>query len=834
MPTHSEPEFIARYRKRDMKPQYLWEHLLAVSAMTGQFASKVGLKDTGTLLGLTHDFGKATLEFNEYLKYESGLLDTHCFDVTGGKLDHSTAGAQVLYAAFLQPDGTTTLAADILALTVASHHGFMDALTPDGQDAFTKRLAKGESETRKQEALSSLSSDIEIRLQELLHKDINRELTDFLHRSIGKDKRYTQKEAHFNLALIVRFLLSCLIDADRIDAADAEIPENRERRQYGKHADWNSLIEHLENHIRGFKIRYEIDWLRNDISKKCLAVAEREQGFFRLTVPTGGGKTLASLRFALHHAQKHKMQRIIYVIPYTSIIDQNAKSIREALGVDPKDTKIVLEHHSNLMPDQKDKGNDKEGENQEEYNDYKLLAENWDSPIILTTAVQFMETLYGGGTNSCRRMHQLANSVVIFDEIQTLPINLVHLFNLGVKFLVNACQSSVMLCTATQPLLHEVEPDARALPFDEQREIRVTQEQRRKTLDRVAIFDVTRPSGWDQREIAELAFQECNGEKSVLIIVNTKRDARNIFQYLKTIADTPVYHLSTSMCPAHRLDQLKSITKLLDPKAGQPFILVSTQLIEAGVDVDFDVVIRSLAGIDSIAQAAGRCNRHGSKPYKGRVFIVNSSDENLNRLPSIAVAQEEARRVLGEFERDTEGFFEGHLLSDRALESYFKYYFYTKSGLMDYPVEPKSPVGRRDNLVDLLSTNQKSICAYGTRPNNPKLIRFLNQSFRTATRSFEVIGNTGQGIIVPHGKGQEIINDLCGIFEPNRQFAVLRQAQHYSVNCFSHELETLSTAGALHEVQEGSSLLYIDESHYHDELGLTMEKSNLLTVLTDH
>lgn len=820
----AECQFVARYRKSDMKPQCLWDHLESVAAMTSQFGGKIGLEAAGSLLGLTHDLGKATREFQEYLKYKSGLIDRLSLQLQGAKLDHSTAGAQALYEAFLQPDGTTSLAADLLAITVASHHGFMDALTPDGRDTLSQRLSKGESETRKEQALSSLPPHIKERIRNLVALDINRTLTDCLQRSVegvcGED------EAHFNIGLIVRFLLSCLIDADRIDAADSEQPENRQRRQLGQYTDWDVLIASLEDYISGFQMLTDMDTLRTDVSNKCLAMAKEKRGFFRLTVPTGGGKTLASLRFALHHAKKHELERVIYVIPYTSIIDQNAKSIRRALGVDPRDSRIVLEHHSNLLPDQNSKWEDAKEEAEEEHNDYKLLAENWDSPIILTTMVQFMETFYGAGTNSCRRMHQLASSVIIFDEIQTLPVNLVHLFNLAAKFLVNACNASVMLCTATQPILHEVTPKTRALPFDSKREVRVAKEQRRQTLNRVDLFDVTRPPGWSQREIAELAVAECNGEKSVLIIVNTKQEARNIFRQLQAMAETPVYHLSTSMCPAHRIETLRIITELLDPDQGKPFLLVSTQLIEAGVDVDFDVVIRSLAGIDSIAQSAGRCNRHGRKPFKGRVLIVNSSDENLNKLPSISVAQEAARRVLIDFERDAKNAFQRHLLSDSVLETYFRYHFHEEERRMSYPVDSKSPVGRSDTLVELLARNRKSIYAYGTSPHNPKLSRFLNQSFQTAARSFEVIANSGQGVIVPFDEGRELISDLCGVFEPSKQYDVLRRAQRYSVNCFSHELDTLAKAGGLHEVQESSGIFYVDGSHYHSELGLTLEKSN--------
>ncbi len=537
----------------------------------------------------------------------------------------------------------------------------------------------------------------------------------------------------------------------------------------------------------------------------------------------GTGKTLASLRFALHHARKYSKDRILYVIPYTSIIDQNADSIRRALGIDSSNYDIVLEHHSNLIFLDND---EKNNEVSDEESKHRLLAENWDSPIILTTMVQFLDTIYSSGTNNCRRFHQLANSVIIFDEIQTLSINHIHLFNLAIKFLLNACGVSVMLCTATQPLLHNVEPTPRALPFDFETEIKIPKNQREETLNRVEILNNVRPKGWDYQEIANLALAEQNKGKSVLVIVNTKRDALNIFLNLDTNRD---YHLSTNMCPMHRFDILKEITKKLDN--GEAFVLVSTQLIEAGVDVDFDVVIRSLAGLDSIAQAAGRCNRHGSKAYKGRVYLVNSSKENLNKLPDIAIGKGITERILNEFRADADGYFQGHLLSDPALERYFKYYFYERSNEMDYQVGPNSPARRSDNLVELLGANRKSVKAFSQKASqrhNP----FLRQSFSTAYRIFQAIPHSGHGVIVPFEEGKEIINMLSGSFEPEKQFKILRKAQRFSVNMFKHEILHLSKVGAIHEVQKGSGIYYLDEQYYDGmKLGWTLNKSNPLSTI---
>ncbi len=811
-----EPKFVARYDKSETpNAQCLWDHLENVSYLAGESAKKIGLKSVGQLIGLIHDLGKATKEFKEYLQYNVGITEKLGFKLAGSKLDHATAGAQILYEAFAK-DVHTAFVADILSIACASHHGIIDALSPDGKDVLGLRLTKGEQETRKKQARANLESDIAKSLDRLLNMDLHKQVEGFLTSVQESEDR--DIESYFKISMLVRYLLSCLIDADRTDAASFESGSREIKKKHKKILNWTELIDRFEVYLGSFKIEKEIDQLRKDVSQQCLEAAPMTQGFFRLTVPTGGGKTLASLRFALHHAQKHRLDRIIYVIPYTSIIDQNAERVREALRLDTTDVDVLLEHHSNIIPEK----HGLDDEESEDYARYKLLAENWNSPIILTTMVQFLETLFSHSTNSCRRMHQLANSVIIFDEIQTLPIKMVHLFNLALKFFVSGCNSSVMLCTATQPLLHKLKNPARGLPYNPAQEIRVNQKQKVASLNRVEVLDNTRPSGWSSEELAELALNESDNKKSVLIIVNTKRKAADVYTHLHTSGYSSVFHLSTSMCPAHRIDKLNTIISRLEKK--RPLILVSTQLIEAGVDVDFDVVIRSLAGIDSIAQAAGRCNRHGSKSHKGRVLIINSYEEKLSRLPEILCAQNNTRRLLAEFKADTD-YFQNHLLSDPALDRYFQYYYHARSREMPYLVDYKSPVGRSDNLVDLLSRNDQSVRAYMNNHENQPPNRFLRQSFSTAGRAFEVIPNIGHGILVQYGKGTELINELAASYEPNKQFTILRQAQRYSVNCFRHELEKLAVANALFEAQRESGILYLDERFYHKELGLTDYKS---------
>ena len=341
-----------------------------------------------------------------------------------------------------------------------------------------------------------------------------------------------------------------------------------------------------------------IDALRKQVSESCLSASERPKGVYLLTVPTGGGKTLASLRFALHHAAKWSMDRVIYVSPYTSIIDQNAKVVRDILEPDRTEfASVVLEHHSNLTPVHQTWRS-------------KILSENWDAPVVFTTAVQLLEGLFGSGTRAVRRMHQMARSVLIFDEIQTVPVRCVHLLNSALNFLVEQCGSTVVLCTATQPLLHEVDYGKGALRLSENAEIMRDVPALFAQVRRYETYDRRRPGGWGHDEAAQLAIGETRSAGSCLVVVNTKREALSIFKECRSGAsDIAVSHLSTSMCPAHRMKVLDEIKDRL--ARGAPTICVSTQLIEAGVDISFGSAIRALAGLDSIAQAGGRCNRHG-------------------------------------------------------------------------------------------------------------------------------------------------------------------------------------------------------------------------------
>ena len=817
---------IAHRREADGEFQFLEQHLLAVGQLSARNASKLrlntvdgtrpaSLEDAGEVLGLLHDLGKYSKAFQDYLGSAVGLIDQDADDFVDakqlrGRVDHSTAGAQFIWRKLSQNGPLGLLSGEMLALCIASHHsGLIDCLTPDGEDNFTRRINKPEQSAHLEEALAKIDAAVSNRLTELIAgaslsinlQKIARSILELEHRS-GKSKQIVQ----FKFGLLVRFLFSGLIDADRVDSADFERPHARHLRHYGKYPCWEELTGRLETHLQGFPDTTPVDGLRREVSGHCRLAAARKLGLLTLTVPTGGGKTLASLRFALHHAQEHGLDRVVYVIPFTSIIDQNADVVRRILepvgeGIEPGS--IVLEHHSNLTPD-------------EQTWRAKILSENWDAPVIFTTSVQLLETLFGAGTRGARRMHQLANAVIIFDEAQAVPLRCVHLFNNAINFLVEHCGSSVVLCTATQPLLNTVCAQKGAARFQPKDEIIPDVARLFAALKRVQVCDRHKPGGWTEDEVATLAAKEIGAAGSCLAIVNTTKAAQTLYQTCKQRVDSAIFHLSTRMCPAHRRKVLAEIRERLND--GARVLCVSTQLIEAGVDVDFGGVIRHVAGLDSIAQAAGRCNRNGRRAI-GRVHVINPADERIDRLIDIREGRNIAQRVLDEF-KENPLTFDDDLLGPEAMNRYFDYYFSRRAKEMVYPVSPNAAT-RDDSVLNLLAENSLAVHDYKQhRSSAPPL--HLRQAFMTAAQAFRAIDAPTQGVIVPYGsEGRELVAQLSGAFKPELQFDLLRRAQQFSVNVFAQVFDALQRADAIAQIGEGIGIYRLRPEYYSEEFGLS-------------
>jgi CRISPR-associated endonuclease/helicase Cas3 len=815
------PQQVAHCRKSDSEIQSVRTHLEKVGRLSRNFAGKLDLSEIGELAGLLHDAGKVSEQFQQYIKSATGVLDPDLDDEyvetehLKGKIDHSTAGAQWIWEQLKDSDSVT---AQAIALCIASHHsGLIDCVgageTNFGRQIFARRMRKADSKSNRQEVFEKIPTQIEQRCNEILGTDPD----SFFQRCKKIHQRYkgNQNSLNNHLGLLIRFLFSCLIDADRTDTANFEFPHLENLRGHDSPTDWGEHVNRLEKSISNLKAKHEIDHARAAISLRCKEMALEPQRAFTLSVPTGGGKTWSSLRFALHHAKKHDLDRVLYVIPYTSIIDQNAKATRKILS--DRRRELVLEIHSNLTP------------RKQTYRD-KVLAANWDAPIVFTTMVQFLESLYGGGTRGARRMHQLANSVIIFDEIQSLPIKCVHLFNQAANFLVEQCGSSIVLCTATQPLLHNVDPAKGNLHLETDSEITEQRDKLYAQLKRTIVKDETNSNGWSNVEIADLAVEQTSQSGSCLVITNTKKMARSVFEMIGTrelAADAQLFHLSTNMCPAHRKKDLYLIRRMLD--TGIPVVCVSTQLIEAGVDVDFGAAIRFLAGLDSIAQAAGRCNRNGIRD-SGSVFVVNAKEESLKGLPDIELAIKATNRVLGDYASNPEKY-DNDLIGPKAMEWFYKNYFYARSKDMDYPV-PASKLGHDDSILNLLGENRYAT-AETNRGNEEIENLCFRQAFMTAGKAFDVIDAPTEGIVVPYGRrGKQLIGRLASEEFNHNPFPLLKQAQQFTVNVFPRDFAKLKDAGAIKSLSEEFNIFHLDECFYDPKFGLSTEPVTEMELLS--
>lgn len=781
-----------------LKEQSVKEHLCNVSSMASEYGSKISLDATGELIGILHDMGKWTNTFNSYIHYSS--LNPNDKSLRGS-INHSTAGAKFIYDNFYNTtDPYQKFTAQLISLAICSHHGgLIDNLDLTGRDIFTEKM-KTDKEIYYDEALCNFKTEcLEIsQIFDLFNKS-KEEIKAVLIKINKIDS--SAKFGRFATGVLEKYLFSCVIDADRFDTYT--FMEGKEPiRNIDKSVLWNELALTLENKLTSYPKSSSIDLLRDEVSKMCKNFANNKPGIYQLSVPTGGGKTLSSLRFALSHAKKFNKDRIFYIVPFTTIIDQNAKDIKDILGRDD----IILEHHSNLIVD-----------NGQE--DYKLLTERWDSPIILTTMVQFLDTLFNGGTQGVRRLHNLANSIIIFDEIQAIPIKCINMFNSAINFMSNICNATIILCTATQPLLSKTEMP---LKLSENPNMISNIQGKFEQLKRVNVVDKRLIGEYSASMLRDFILDKMDKVESVLVILNTKNAVKEAFEELteanKILSKENQYHtfhLSTNMCPSHRIKILQAMKD--DLICHKRVICISTQLIEAGVNISFECVVRSLAGLDNIAQAAGRCNRHGEGPCRD-VYIVNVEGENVNKLIDIKEGQECTRRVLDEFKEDPLAF-DNDLISKKIMERYYQYYFYNRSGEMNYTLS------RPDNdksMYDLLSENIESVNAFKGR-NDFKSELMLKQAFKTAGNNFKVIDQNTRGIIVPYGEGETLITLINGKCDLKELKKYLKKAQQFSVNLFESDKRKLEEMGGIVGLKNGE-IFALRKEFYKDDVGVTFEK----------
>lgn len=782
---------IAHINLTTKKEQTVAEHCQSVGDYCKYFGTKIGIQETAALAGYLHDFGKDMDKFEVYLRYSIAHPDDFS---QKGKINHSSAGAKYVFENYWEGDQFQRLTAQILALVICGHHGGLsDIISLDGLDDFAKRI-NPDKDISFDECLQNFTKNyIKIpQLAEYFFKSRD-EIVEIISRM-----KETKIFDSFTMQLVVKYMFSCLIDADRLDTYNFMEDKQQGETDINTSNLWIELSGRLEVAMSKFTKNNKVDLLRGEISDACKNFAYNRPGIYQLCVPTGGGKTLSSLRYALEHAsiKEFKKERIFYIIPYTTIIDQNARVIKNILECND----VILEHHSNLVADN-------------EHQDYKLLTERWSSPIILTTMVQFLNTLFAGGTQDVRRMHNLANSIIILDEIQSVPIKCIHMLNSALNFLSKLCNTTVILCTATQPLLAETD---KPLQLSTPVNIIENVEEKFRQFKRVNLVDRRINGGYSTTELADFVLERMESLNNTLVVLNTKNSVKDLFNQLcqlnKVLPSNErfsIFHLSTNMCPKHRVEVLDEIKGKLDKDR---VICISTQLIEAGVDISFQCVVRAIAGFDSIAQAAGRCNRHGEKPCSN-VYIVNIKEESLSKLPDIKEGKACTERILDEF-RDNPESFDGDLLSPKVNQRYYQYYFYNRKKEMNYNMKDKNAT-----LYDLLSTNTKGINAFndrnGCKPQYP-----INQAFKTAGENFSVIENKTKGVIVPFGEGRRLIAKINGNCNLGQLKNFIKEAQQYSVNLYENDIKKIDNG--IFPLKNGG-ILALREEFYDDDLGVITE-----------
>jgi len=708
---------IAHIKTNDFQnfcSQSLIEHLQGTADFAAKFAAVFSNKEWGRVLGLWHDLGKYSDEFQEYIRKNSGYEEGEIRERT----DHTSAAAilaRELYPNyFWQP----------IAYCIAGHHAGLHNFThePGISGELTNRLDK-------QECLDKVRTKI------------SNELLEYISLNPPAEKQIDMKQMH----LWIRMLFSCLVDADFLDTERFMNPLSFERR--GKYDSFIELKSRFDNHME--KICKEADstavnTTRRQILKDCIKSGELSAGFFSITVPTGGGKTLSSMAWALVHALKYNKSRIVFAIPYTSIITQTAQIYRSIFG-----DENVVEHHSNI---------DDNTNTQER----KLAAENWDAPIIVTTNVQLFESLFANKTSRCRKLHNLVNSIIILDEAQMLPPEFLQPILVTLKGLVEDYSVSVMFSTATQPALTgriggKGMYAFDGIPSEAVREVVKNVDYLVNDLKRVAI---QLPQNVNETVDWTVIAEELQLHEQVLCIVNTRNQCRELHELMPKDS----LHLSRLMCTAHIMDVIEEIKKRL--KESMPVRVISTQLIEAGVDIDFPVVYRAIAGLDSIAQCAGRCNREGR---------LNEE----NKLGFMKVFVPKARVQIGLMRKgvDTlkelialEAQDENTLLKQQTFKEYFKL-FYSKIDNFDKP-----------DIKSLLWDDAGQ----------------MKFQFATAARDFRMIDdNNAHTILVGYKEGNDLIQLLK---RKGPESWLMRKLQRYIVSVNETDFEDIKKAGLILEM----------------------------------
>ena len=778
--------------------QTVEEHLNNTATIAAQFGQMYGLEKAAYLLGIVHDAGKFSNAFKEYIEKAANHEK-----VTRGAVIHSFTGVRLILANHGRTSACTTedVALEVLAYAVGAHHGLFDCVTFDDYSEKTRiELARRIYEEHP-ECDESMNRYYQLMLDEKSLSELILKATSEVNEWLKSCQKSATDAAqrNFLIGMTVRLLLSILIDADRQDTAGFMTWETIPNPFTV--SDWLTVKEHANAQYREMTEEAKktpVNWARQEIKNACVKNIGQMGNILCLNIPTGSGKTVTSLLASLELITEKRKNRFVYTAPLLSILEQNAADIRKYIGKD----EAVLEHHSNVVIEEDD---------EDILKSHGLYTQNWSAPIIVTTMVQLLNTFFDGSTSSIRRFHALGNSVIVIDEVQAVPPKMLTLFNLTLSFLSAFCDTTFILCSATQPHLEKAEHP----PLMPMQDLMPYQENIWAPFRRTKILN-----GYRMRLEEVPAFVEkiMADHSSLLVVCNKKKEAVDLLRQLPPV-DAEIVHLSASMCVSHRRDVLERLQHLLEDK--KRVLCIATQVIEAGVDISFDCAIRLAAGMDSVVQAAGRCNRHGEHHELSPVYLLDCPDERLTYLPEIENGKSATLDLLNSFQR-TPDKYGNRLESDEAISAYYEILYSRmlpgSQDFFDRKLRKTIYKMLSDDLIRLKYTENSQHY-------------YMAQAFKTAGKAFSVFEDKGTTVIVPWGKGAEIIEKLQSLsaYDVTDVQLLLRRARPYTVTVFDHQLRSLLEAGGIIELIDGAAYA-LTARYYDSQTGLRLPENQFLEV----
>lgn len=790
------------------------EHTEKTVFLCSEKGKRCGLSRFMSLCGLIHDVGKCKQTFESYIH-----ADENTKRKLRGSIAHASTGAKCIYDQYHSSAGNMKVMVEMIAYAVAAHHGLFDCVDSSQTDLLSGKVGWVEDY---EEAVSNARREyLDAYGVDEVFRDAAREFDEVwekIKRVFGKLRLVLQagnnsagKEALsacrlFLLSCLQRLILSILIDSDWEATSDfmddidtlSKLPVFDAKEVFEKAGvNFDAYMQRKRQTVVTPELtdkEKSIFEARNFLQKECRQFAKHPAGIYCLPLPTGGGKTLTGLAYALEFGRLHpETERIIYVSPYISVTEQNAQVFRDAIGND----RWILEHHSSVVRD--------EETGDEDYRNGALsrFEINWEEPFICTTFVQFMNTLFSDKSEAVRRMHRLVNSVVIIDEVQSMPVKCIHTFNYMINFLNAVCNTNIILCTATQPALAEAECP---LCYSALKYMIQNVNDWFGKFERVKINTPKPDQKYTFESLANEIVERTEEYRSILVVLNTKSAVRRLYDLLKA-QNIHVEYLTTNLCAEHRSDRIAAIKETLERRQ-EKIVVVSTNLIEAGVDISFECVYRSMTGLDSLAQTAGRCNRNGEMEC-GVLYLIALEGENAGNMEELQQNSRVTEYLISQYNHSGTG---GSLLLPDWMDEYYKIVYGGAADQMNFPIK-----GLDKSVIELLSE--------GFCPKEKK--NFLNQAYKTAGQAYRVIDDHSFGVIVPYQRGRELIEAIQTASDITEIKACIRQAQRYTVNVRGSQLRKFD--GLIQPVGDKIPDLYMAvPGAYSSDYGIAPEWETLI------